>query len=124
MVDPRGCFLKTNRVAYPMRDPRERARDYSCERQLGRRILALSGDESHHVRRAHGQEVTGIAAATIKAAPDGEFDLDVDLALIAIGFTGAEPDGAIGQLGLELDARGTIRGEGSHPSNVLDTGGM
>jgi glutamate synthase (NADPH) small chain len=37
-----------------------------------------------------------------------EFELECDLVLLALGFLGPEPDGAVGQLGLKLDQRGNI----------------
>jgi len=47
--------------------------------------------------------------------PNAEFSLPADLVLIAMGFTGPEPEGVIAQLGLELNARGGI---------AVDTNGM
>ncbi|MGI8727583.1 MAG: FAD-dependent oxidoreductase, partial [Solirubrobacterales bacterium] len=52
---------------------------------------------------------TGISSQTIEPVPDSQFELDVDLVLVAIGFTNPEPGGAVGELGLELDKRGNIR---------------
>ncbi len=38
-----------------------------------------------------------------------EFEVQADLLLLALGFTGPEPGGLLTQLGVELDARGNVR---------------
>ena len=40
--------------------------------------------------------------------PDSEFELDVDLVLLALGFLHPEKDGMLEQLGVELDSRGNV----------------
>ncbi len=40
--------------------------------------------------------------------PGSEFDLDVDLVLLALGFIHPEKDGMLDQLGVELDGRGNV----------------
>ena len=40
--------------------------------------------------------------------PGSEFELEVDLVLLAMGFTGVEREGLVAELGLEVDARGNI----------------
>ena len=40
--------------------------------------------------------------------PGSEFELDVDLVLLALGFVHPEPDGMLDQLGVELDGRGNV----------------
>ncbi|MBN1491279.1 MAG: FAD-dependent oxidoreductase, partial [Phycisphaerae bacterium] len=41
-----------------------------------------------------------------------------DLVLLAMGFVGPEPDGAIAQLGVELDERGNVRCDDAYMSSV------
>ena len=43
--------------------------------------------------------------------PNSEFEIDCDLALLALGFLGPEPDGIISQLGLKLDPRSNVQCE-------------
>jgi len=50
--------------------------------------------------------------------PGGEFTLEADLILLAMGFLGPEQDGAIGQLGLKLDARGNVDCDANYMSSV------
>ena len=40
--------------------------------------------------------------------PGSEFELPCELVLLAMGFLGAERRGVVGELGLELDARGNV----------------
>jgi glutamate synthase (NADPH/NADH) small chain len=50
--------------------------------------------------------------------PGSEFDLKVDLVLLAMGFIHVVQDGLVADLGLETDGRGNIRTSGSfHTSN-------
>ena len=41
--------------------------------------------------------------------PGSEKEWKADLVLLAMGFTGPEPDGIIAQLGLKLDNRGNVQ---------------
>jgi glutamate synthase (NADPH/NADH) small chain len=67
-----------------------------------------------------GGSVAGLRAVRVemRSAPGGrwefvpipgsEFELEVDLVLLAMGFTGVEREGLVSELGLEVDARGNI----------------
>ncbi len=46
--------------------------------------------------------------AVMQEVPGSEFELECDLALLALGFLGPEADGICAELGLKLDARGNI----------------
>jgi glutamate synthase (NADPH/NADH) small chain len=54
----------------------------------------------------------------MKEVPGSEFDLECDLCLLAMGFVGPEKEGAIGQLGLNLDARGNVVVDQNYATNV------
>ena len=55
---------------------------------------------------------------TMTEIPDTDFEIGADLVLLAMGFTHVVQDGLVQDLGLELDARGNIRTQGSfHTSN-------
>ena len=77
------------------------------------------------VADASGKRVAKIAAVraqvsggTIRELPGTEFDIPCDLALLAMGFTGPETGGVVAELGLTLDARGTIVTDASGATNV------
>jgi glutamate synthase (NADPH) small chain len=50
--------------------------------------------------------------------PGTEFTLDVDLVLLALGFTGPVRQGMVEQFGVDLDARGNIATNGNYMSSV------
>jgi glutamate synthase (NADPH/NADH) small chain len=54
----------------------------------------------------------------MREVPNSEFELPCDLCLIAIGFSGPEPDGLVEQLGLKLDARGSIVVDDDYATNI------
>jgi glutamate synthase (NADPH/NADH) small chain len=67
---------------------------------------AFSGDENGNVRKLHGTR-------------DGtEFEMDVDLVLLAMGFTGPVKNGLLEQLGVNLDARGNVATDSNYMSSV------
>ena len=49
-----------------------------------------------------------MAKQIMREIPGTEFEIACDLCLIAIGFSGPEPEGIVHQLQLELDSRGNI----------------
>lgn len=73
----------------------------------------FTGDENGHVRGLRGVRIQsskdeqGVRHVTELA--DGEFELPCDLCLLAIGFTGPDPVGPIGDLNLKLTKRGSVK---------------
>lgn len=66
------------------------------------------------------QEVAEVRGGkpVMREIPGTDFELPCDLCLIAIGFSGPEPDGLISQLGLELDSRGNIQVDDHYATSV------
>jgi glutamate synthase (NADPH/NADH) small chain len=50
--------------------------------------------------------------------PGTEFELPADLVLLAMGFTGAESKGLVGDLGLAMTPRGTVQRDASWMTSV------
>jgi len=50
--------------------------------------------------------------------PGSEFDVEVDLVFLALGFLHPEKAGPIQQLGLDLDPRGNIKADGKYATSV------
>jgi glutamate synthase (NADPH/NADH) small chain len=50
--------------------------------------------------------------------PGTAFTLDVDLVLLAMGFLGPVKNGMIGQLGVQLDARGNVSTDENQMTSV------
>jgi glutamate synthase (NADPH/NADH) small chain len=77
---------------------------------------ALEGDEGRVQRlRARRIEFPGFAETGVRTPVEtDDVTLDVDLVLVAIGFTGVDTgDPLYGQLGLDLSARATVPVDGS-----------
>jgi glutamate synthase (NADPH) small chain len=67
----------------------------------------FTGDEHGNVKKLHAVRV-GPAPKFVPIA-GSEFTMDVDLVLLAMGFTGPVRQGLVEQLGVELDARGNVK---------------
>ena len=55
---------------------------------------------------------------SMEEQPDNNFELDADLVLLAMGFVHPEHNGVVGELGVELDARGNIKTNGNKMTSV------
>ena len=76
----------------------------------------FTGDENGNVKKLHAVRVG--AAPKFEALPGTEFELDVDLVLLAMGFTGPVRTGLVDDLGLDLDQRGNIAADEKYMSSV------
>jgi glutamate synthase (NADPH/NADH) small chain len=63
--------------------------------------------------RRVAQVVDESGAVQLEPIPDSEHDLPAELVLLAMGFTGPERGGLVGELGLELDGRGNVVADSS-----------
>jgi len=68
--------------------------------------VRFSGDADGNVTRLHATRVG--APPNFEALPGTEFEMDVDLVLLAMGFTGPVRGGLVDELGVTLDARGNV----------------
>ena len=66
----------------------------------------FTGDANGNVKRLHGVRVG--SPPKFEPIPGTEFTMDVDLVLLAMGFTGPVRPGIVEQLGVKLDARGNV----------------
>lgn len=79
---------------------------------LGKRVFNVNTVSFHGDNgRVTGLSANEVAVIDGKRVPmaDTDFELDADLVLIALGFTGAERGGLAQQLGVEFDDRGVMR---------------
>jgi glutamate synthase (NADPH/NADH) small chain len=91
-------------------------RTSSAHEEGGERLFAVSttellGDEAGAVRALRAEAVeAGLidGRPSFIPVPDSAFELEVDLVLIAMGFSGPEVNTAVAELGLELNARGNV----------------
>ena len=78
-------------------------------RKFGVSTLSFLGNEMDGVRGLRAVELD----RDLAAIPGTEFDLDVDLVLLAMGFTGVNQNASGKKLGLALSPRGTIAVDGA-----------
>jgi glutamate synthase (NADPH/NADH) small chain len=76
----------------------------------------FTGDAKGNVSKLHATRVG--PAPKFEPIPGTEFTLDVDLVLLAMGFTGPRPGGILEQLGVALDARGNVAASADYSTSV------
>ncbi|SHG49816.1 glutamate synthase (NADH) small subunit [Jatrophihabitans endophyticus] len=93
----------------------------SAHEEGGERVFAVNTDK---FRGADGH-VTALAAYEVEFAdgkfvpvPDTEFELDADLVFLAMGFTGAQREGLLAELGVEFDQRGNVARAANYETTV------
>jgi glutamate synthase (NADPH/NADH) small chain len=76
----------------------------------------FTGDEQGNVKKLHAVRVG--PPPRYEPIPGSEFTMDVDLVLLAMGFTGPVRGGMIEKLGVELDARGNVKTDADYMSSI------
>ncbi|MGH2793046.1 MAG: glutamate synthase subunit beta [Actinomycetota bacterium] len=92
-------------------------RTSSAHEEGGDRVFSVgtdkfTGDEEGNVRKLHGREVETVfkdGRPMFEPVDGSEFELDCDLALLAMGFAGPQRNGMLEQLGVEIDQRGNVK---------------
>ncbi|MCB1747358.1 MAG: glutamate synthase subunit beta [Gammaproteobacteria bacterium] len=92
-------------------------RTASAHEEGGERLYSVStrrfvGDETGHVRALELVEVElqmQDGRPNFVEKPGTAHEIPCDLVLLAMGFTGPERDGVVGELGVELDPRGNVK---------------
>jgi glutamate synthase (NADPH/NADH) small chain len=94
--------------------PKRTVSTYALEeggkRRWGTEVTGFGGRDGA-LSHVYARQVTGTSSRDLTPVPGSEFVLEADLALIAIGFEGPEPDGLVEQLELELDRWRNLRTE-------------
>jgi glutamate synthase (NADPH) small chain len=78
--------------------------------------VKFSGDASGNVKKLHGVRVG--APPKFVTQPGTEFNLDVDLVLLAMGFTGPVRTGMLDDLGVAIDGRGNVVADANYMTSV------
>jgi glutamate synthase (NADPH) small chain len=99
---------------WPLQLRTESAHEEGGIRDWSISTVAFSGAHGH-VQHLHGVRVG--APPQFDPIVGGEFTIEADLVLIAMGFTGPVKHGLIEQLGVNLDARGNIATDPTHMSS-------
>lgn len=77
--------------------------------------VRFAGDANGNVTKLHGVRVA--APPKFEAISGTEFDMDVDLVLLAMGFTGPVRNGLLDGLGVKLDQRGNVATDANYMSS-------
>ena len=91
-------------------------RTSSAHEEGGERVYSVTtaefvDDGSASVRALRGHQVEMVVSdgrMSFEAVPGSEFELECELVLLAMGFTGPQQSGLIEELGVALDARGNV----------------
>lgn len=96
------------RVASAHEEGGERVYSVNTEKFLGQggRVTGLRG---HEVQMRAGK---------FEKIANTDFELDADLVLLAMGFTGPEPEGLLADLSVELDQRGNVARDAAFTTSV------
>jgi glutamate synthase (NADPH/NADH) small chain len=78
--------------------------------------VKFTGGDDGRVRQLHAMRAG--PPPTFAPIPGTEFTLDADLVLLAMGFLGPVKNGMIGQLGVNLDARGNVATDENRMTSV------
>jgi glutamate synthase (NADPH) small chain len=76
----------------------------------------FTGDKNGNVKKLHAMRVG--PAPKFEPIPGTEFELDADLVLLAMGFTGPVRNGLVEELGLKLDARSNVETNENYMASV------
>jgi glutamate synthase (NADPH/NADH) small chain len=71
----------------------------------------FTGDDSGRVTKLHGSKVELVrkdGRMSFEPVPGSEFEMDVDLVLLAMGFLGPERQGLLTDFGVKLTDRGNV----------------
>jgi glutamate synthase (NADPH/NADH) small chain len=101
---------------WPMQLRVEGAHEEGGIREWSVATTKFTGDENGNVKQLHGIKVG--PPPKFEPIPGTEFVMDVDLVLLAMGFTGPVRKGMIEQLGVKLDARGNVETGADYMSSV------
>jgi glutamate synthase (NADPH/NADH) small chain len=113
---PVGRAESTPWPLWPMQLRTSHAHEEGTERDWSVATTAFSG-ENGRVRRLHAVRLEQ-QRADFTRVPGTEFELEADLVLLAMGFTGPVKSRLLIDLAVELDARGNIATDNAHRTSV------
>ena len=101
---------------WPLQLRTESAHEEGGIRDWSVNSIKFTGDENGNVKQLHLVRVG--PPPKFETIPGSEFILEVDLVLLAMGFTGPVRPGMIEQLGLAVDSRGNVASNASFMTSV------
>jgi glutamate synthase (NADPH/NADH) small chain len=91
---------------WPMQLRTSHAHEEGCDRQWSISTTKFTGHNGH-VTKLHGHRVA-FENGKFVPIPHTDFEMDADLVLLAMGFTGPVKNGLLDSLGVKYDARGAV----------------
>jgi glutamate synthase (NADPH/NADH) small chain len=101
---------------WPMQLRSSHAHEEGCDRQWSVSTTKFTG-HGGRVTKLHAHRVT-FENGKFTPVPGTEFDMAVDLVLLAMGFTGPVKNGLLDSLGVKYDARGNVLADANYMSSV------
>jgi glutamate synthase (NADPH/NADH) small chain len=101
---------------WPMQLRVEGAHEEGGIREWSVATTHFTGDEHGNVKQLHGVRVG--APPKFENMAGSEFTMDVDLVLLAMGFTGPIRNGLLERLGVDIDARGNVAADQNYMTSV------
>jgi glutamate synthase (NADPH/NADH) small chain len=106
---------------WPMQLRTSHAHEEGCNREWSVATTAFSG-ENGRVQRIHAVKLEAQQSSDGRTnyvqLPDTTFELEADLVLLAMGFTGPVRSRLLADLSVDLDSRGNIETTGAHRTAV------
>ncbi len=115
-VPPEQRSPQTPWPLWPLQLRIESSHEEGGNREWAVATTKFTGDSAGNVAQLHGIRVGPPPA--FELMPGTEFTLEVDLVLLAMGFTGPVKGGMIEELGVQLDARGNVATDAGYMSSV------
>ncbi len=106
---------------WPMQLRTSHAHEEGCSRDWSVATTAFSGEDGRvqRIRAVRLQrKVFSDGRSDFVSIPGSEFDVEADLVLLAMGFSGPRKSRLLVDLGVELDARGAIATDLAHRTSV------
>jgi glutamate synthase (NADPH/NADH) small chain len=115
-VPPPERSVQTPWPLWPLMLRKESSHEEGGMREWSAATTRFTGDDHGNVARLHAVRVG--SPPDFKPIPDSEFVLEVDLVLLALGFTGSAPNGQFDEVGIARDARGNIAANENYMTSV------
>ncbi|MGH7259263.1 MAG: glutamate synthase subunit beta [Nitrospiraceae bacterium] len=101
---------------WPMQLRTSHAHEEGCDRQWSVSTTKLTG-RNGQVTKLHAHRVA-FENGKFTPMPGTDFEMDVDLVLLAMGFTGPVKNGLLDSLGVKYDARGAVAVDENFMTNL------
>ncbi len=106
---------------YPMLMRTSTSQEEGCCRHWSMLTKKFTGDKAGILKKLHGVKLEWVADGgrqKMQEIAGSEFDMDADLVLLAMGFTGPEKAGLIADLGVTLDPRGNVMADANYQTSL------